>query len=254
MAEGISFLVRIRNEEQTLKESILSLANLTIPHEIILILHLCSDRSLEIANELKDKNTNIKIFTYDTEISRAGYAHLCTDASSKHSLVTYYNWCLSKSTMAWKFKWDADFVASPELIEYLNKGNWAKQKKMIRLNAKYEDMEHKEYYLSSCLLGYIKYIFCENICSEVGNEKENIDLVINHVSKPSEIKSYWHKKPWYETEDSDETKILRERMAKLVEEFGEEPVGLFRYGKTRAARDLLIKIEAARPPYVSFYT
>ena len=93
MNDGISFMVRIRNEEQTLEKSIRSLFKLTIPHEINLILHCCTDNSLSIAKQLASENKNIKIYTYDYSISRAGYENLATDINSHHSLVHYYNYC-----------------------------------------------------------------------------------------------------------------------------------------------------------------
>jgi serine/threonine protein kinase len=68
----------------------------------------------------------MKIFKYEYEISRAGYENLATDIDSVHSLATYYNYCLSKTTLPWIFKWDADFSASSNLIDYLNNNTWEK--------------------------------------------------------------------------------------------------------------------------------
>ena len=50
--EGISFIIKVRNEETTLEQCIRSLFPLTVPHEIIVILHCCTDRSKEIAETL----------------------------------------------------------------------------------------------------------------------------------------------------------------------------------------------------------
>jgi glycosyltransferase involved in cell wall biosynthesis len=89
--EGISFIIRARNEEATLEESIRSLLEVTVPKEIIVILHLCTDSSQAIATRLASENSCIRVYTYDVEISRAGYETLATDTNSPHSLMTYYN-------------------------------------------------------------------------------------------------------------------------------------------------------------------
>jgi hypothetical protein len=248
--EGISFLVRIRNEEATLKESIESLFGLRITHEIILILHLCTDRSFEIACELKSRNPNIKIVTYDIEVSKAGYEHLATDANSKHSLVTYYNWCLKKATCPWIFKWDADFVSTPELIDYINAGKWVKQNKLIQFNARCDEVNHREFYLICGLLCYVKIPFYEIYMYTYNSEKIITNIQINHITKPSTIKSYWNRIPWYKIEDSDEARIVSEKIRKLTDEFGEEPIGAFRYGNNN--EELRIKIQNAKVPYVSY--
>ena len=250
--EGISFLVRIRDEEETLRESIESLFSLTIPHEIILILHLCKDTSLDIANELKLRNPNIKIFTYDYETSRAGYELLATDADSKHSLVTYCNWCLTKTNYPWVFKWDADFVSTPDLINYLNAGKWVNEPKLIEFNAYSDGVDHKEFYLISGLLSYIKYVFNENIFYTYGSEKVITNIKINHISRASTIKSYWNLEPWFKLEDSEEARIVSERVRRLTEDFGEEPRGLFRYGNTAKSDIVSLKILYANVPYVNY--
>ena len=107
---GISFIVRIRNEEKVLARSIRSLVSLTIPHEIILILHQCTDKSPEIAATLATENPHVRILTYNHTVSRAGYETLATDASSDHSFVRYSNWCREQARHPWMFRWDADFV------------------------------------------------------------------------------------------------------------------------------------------------
>ena len=124
MSSGISFIVRVRNEEKTLEESILSLFNLTIPHEINIILHCCTDNSENIARKLSKQNNNINIFIYDKKLSRAGYETLATDSTSAHSIVKYTNYCFSTGKYSWKFKWDADFLCiRNNFIDLVNKYN-----------------------------------------------------------------------------------------------------------------------------------
>ena len=59
MNNGISFMVRVRNEEKTVESSIRSHFDLTIPHEINIFLHCCTDDSETIARKLADENVNI---------------------------------------------------------------------------------------------------------------------------------------------------------------------------------------------------
>lgn len=120
---GISFIVRIRDEEDVLYDSISSLKALTIPHEIILILHLCIDSSPQIAEKLANENPNIRVIFYNHEVSKAGYETLATDADSDHSFVKYSNWCFNLKKYPWVFKWDADFLSSEGLIKFLNENN-----------------------------------------------------------------------------------------------------------------------------------
>ena len=112
---GISFVVRARNEEATLPASLQSLQNFTFPHEVIVVLHRCNDRSLEIARSFP----NTKVFEFDRPISRAGFETLITPVTSPHSIMSYCEWAFSKGTHLWTFKWDADFIATPELVEFL---------------------------------------------------------------------------------------------------------------------------------------
>jgi len=148
--EGVSFIVRVRNEEQTLEQSLRSLSGLTIPHEIIVILHLCTDRSKEIAEKLKAE-LPIQIKEYKIKTSRAGYETMATDASSEHSLMTYYNWALSHANHVWIVKWDADYHATPELLEYFNMKKWKKpqQSTAISFDSKSEDGINTEPFLFS---------------------------------------------------------------------------------------------------------
>jgi glycosyltransferase involved in cell wall biosynthesis len=228
---GISFMVRVRNEEATLYESINSLKGLTIPHEIIIILHLCTDRSAEIAEQLRQENTHVKLYSYGTKISRAGYETLATPAHSSHSLPTYYNWCLEKTRNPWLFKWDGDFIASPGLILYLNDRTWAKANARIRINAVNSTSKNGEFYLTSGLYGYVKNLFWEVPTYPEEQEIREISddtVVIHHKSELSELKSYWLDQPWYETEESEEARLVSERMRRLRAEIGDAPKGMAR--------------------------
>lgn len=198
--EGISFIVRVRDEEATLEESIRSLFALTIPYEIVIILHLCRDSSKEIAERLSRENSNVRVLTYDHPISRAGYENLCTDEDSPHSIVNYYNWCFSQGKLLWRFKWDADFVASPEFIQYLNWIAWGPYPSNCEIffPAISEDSENTERYLFTGDFRYKKYIFWE-ILSMTGQTARIFPekVYIYHKSALKNKKSYWENTPWF---------------------------------------------------------
>ena len=254
-SQGISFIIKCRNEEATLQQSLQSLRPLIIAHEILVILHLCTDRSAEIARAEAAANPHIKIYTNDTEISRAGYQTLATDYNSPHSIMTYYNWCRAKAKGPWIFKWDADFVASPGLITYLNGREWTFEKtSKIMINAQNENSKNCEPYLSCGLSGYGKYMFWETpfFVPPVTSITLDPDQYIDHVSTLSNIKGYWKTaKPWFEAEVSEEAVRVKERYDRLVAEFGPEPEAMAR-ASNPACDSPFLRIKATNPGYVSF--
>ena len=251
--DGISFLVRTRDEEETIEQSLRSLFALTIPYEIVVVLHRCTDRSQEIVEALASERSNIKVYTYEHEISRPGYEMLATDATSNHSIATYYNWCLNKSTLHWKFKWDADFIASPELIAYLNGRTWEPRIEAISMCATNSTHTNRETYLIGGLMKYIKFVFWETTFYMPGNNIElPNNICIHHKSELTTMKSYWNNAPWYETEVSDEATLVRERIAKLTEEFGPEIRGMARASNPDCNRQYHI-IKSKNPSYVNMY-
>lgn len=250
---GVSFLIRARDEEKTIGQSIESLLALTIPHEIIIVLHLCTDRSEEIVSAFSEANDQIKVYTYEHEISRAGYQTLATDKASKHHLVTYSNWCFDKANYPWIFKWDADFIATNDLITFLNERDWVKEKKAYRICAKNSTHCNKEPYLMSGVIGYSKYIFWEVMTFSHGTEFNEVpdNVYIEHSSELDDIKSYWNKDPWYLTSDKAEASLVISRMESLEQEFGPEPVGMARASNPECDT-LFFKIKQAQPSYVNF--
>jgi glycosyltransferase involved in cell wall biosynthesis len=227
---GISFIVRIRNEEAVLEQSIRSLSQITVPHEIVLILHLCTDGSAQIAERLAGENPNIRIMTYDVEISRPGYETLATDENSKHSVVTYYNWWIRQAKYPWVFKWDADFLASPELVSAINNEIWTPKNMYVTIVAKNSTSSNREAYLVGGERVYKKYIFWENNMFNGDIKQRQFDDHVNitHASELSVLKSYWRDSPWFEREDSDEARLVKSRVDRLTADFGPEPQGMAR--------------------------
>ena len=248
-------MLRVRNEEATIEKSIRSLAGLTIPHEIVVFLHCCTDRSEEIVIALQAEYPDrIRIHHYKTEISRAGYEMLVTDASSPHSICTYYNWCLANCTKPWTFKWDADFVATPELITYLNNGTWTPRSERHLFLACNSTSSNGEPYLQCGIEGYKKYVMWEVPALREKYTDFNTGIRIIHDSELSTIKGYWYDDPWYIKEDTEEARQVRDRMKSIVDMFGPEPVGF-----ARASNDsemmyrVFITLRANPPPGINPY-
>ena len=231
---GISFMVRIHNEELTLEESIRSIFQLkNLKKEIVLILHNCTDLSESIANQLqKEWPSEIKIYKYTEKISRAGYENFCTDENSVHSLSTFNNFCLSKCSFQWNFRWDSDFIMTKELSEHLEKNLHNYKNCKIRINAENE-FKNWELYLSDSLLTYKKYVFWE-----VPTFKQNAieikfpeEAKILHHSKIQNIKNYWNSAPWFlkdTFQENEEALHIKHKINELETKFGKEPKGLCR--------------------------
>ena len=255
---GISFLVRIRNEEATLARSIRSLVCVTVPHEIILILHRCTDNSATIATTLAAENPHVRIVTYEHTVSRAGYETLVTDKESDHSFVRYSNWCAEQTRYPWIFRWDADFVMMPALLGFINQQGWTPQSLRIGLTAKNGTHENQEYYLYPSSARNKKHVFWEmgEFTGDVPGLHLEREFHVIHLSELSDLKSYWREPPWFETDDSPEALIVRDRYRKLVDEFGPEPPGMAR-ASNPACDALFMAIVSARnysgPEYVNFF-
>ena len=257
-AEGISFIVRIRNEEATLARSVRSLISLTIPHEIVLVLHRCTDRSPEIAATLVKENPHVRIVTYDHGVSRAGYETLVTDAKSDHSFIQYSNWCAEQSQYPWMFRWDADFVMTRPLLDYINLQEWTPKNMRIGLTAKNKTHENQEYYLHQSSVRNTKHIFWEaaGFPGDVTCLRLENKFHVIHLSELSDIKPYWKEPPWFDTDESPEAREVKERYRKLVDEFGHEPPGMARASNPECT-NMFSKIthanNCAGPSYVNFF-
>ena len=233
---GISFVIRVCNEEEYLQKSIESLQKISIPHEIIVILHNCSDKSKEIASSFK----NVKIIEFNYSVSRAGFENLVTNANSKHSFVYYTNWCFSHVKFAWMFRWDADNIASPDLIEYINGKEWNDTIPTeifvpMKMDGVCDNIEPR---LFNTQTSFEKYIFWEVRKTPPKTIKISLPFFIDDQSNLKTPKGYWKRRPWFKdiTEeeiirkgyDKIEIETINKRYDNLVELVGEEPVGCAR--------------------------
>ena len=227
---GVSFIVRVHNEEATLEKCVRSLAGVNFRHEIVLILHRCTDKSSDIAMTLALENDNVRVLTYDNAVSRAGYETLATDVDSPHSFIQYSNWCIQQAKYTWVFKWDADFVASTPFLNFMNSLLWEQKNMTISVVAKNSTTNNRENYLCGGPRVFIKHVFWEDSRFSPGAEFWHFsdEMCIHHESELKDLKAYWKEPAWYLTEDSDEDRLVKSRMERLTADFGPEPVGLAR--------------------------
>ena len=122
----------------------------------------------------------------------------------------------------------------------------------FRISVKNQDSNNNEPYLTSALSHFVKYWFWEvplyrcSITTVVVPD----DVIIEHCSSLSVLKSYWSLPPWYETEDSEEARIVKGRMALLIAEFGPEPAGMAR-ASNPVCDTIFRKMISTKPDYVN---
>ena len=251
--EGVSFMVRVRDEEETLEACLRSLLPLRIPMEIVVVLHRCTDGSGAIVERLALEDTRIRVYEYHEELSRAGYETLATSAGSRHSIVGYDTWCFAKTGLPWVFKWDADFVCTDELRAFLESRAWPRELGKFRIAAVNSTSRNREWYLACGQVGYAKHVFWEYPVYEAGAFTDvELDVAFEHRSELAQVKAYWAEGPWFEREDSDEAREVRARVARLVETFGPEPRGAARASNPECD-PLFWSVVNAKPEFVDLY-
>ncbi|MBF7072246.1 hypothetical protein ISG33_02370 [Glaciecola sp. MH2013] len=121
--EGLSAMVRVKNEELMLKESIESIQ--AYYDEIVICIQPSEDNTLSEAQELSRRFDNVVNFEYPFLSLPNGSGYQYQDENSVFSRTYFYNWCLSKCKFRTVTKWDADMIALPcyvNLINMLRKG------------------------------------------------------------------------------------------------------------------------------------
>ncbi|MDT0582705.1 hypothetical protein [Brumicola blandensis] len=120
---GLSAMVRVRNEELMLKESIESIQGYY--DEIVICIQPSDDNTLYEAQQLSLRFDNVVYFEYPFLSLPNGSGYRYQDDNSVFSRTYFYNWCLSKCKYQTVTKWDADMIALPSyarLIEMLRNG------------------------------------------------------------------------------------------------------------------------------------
>lgn len=225
--KGISFVVKCHNEEDNIGESLESLRGLTVDHEIVVVLHRCTDRSKEIVLEKKESGLPIVVHEIEDPISLPGYQTLITPDDHPNSLIKYYNRCLSLCDKHWVFKWDADFFCDDNMRNWLNslaERNEAPTGYSFEVEVESAQKPHREYYLSNCIMGHVKHVFWEQAVFEDGVIGHDVtDAVISSVDSDN-VKEYWRKDPWFIGKDE----TLEKRFKELNQMMGEEPLAMCR--------------------------
>lgn len=220
---GISFILRANNEENTIGMALESLKQLTIPYEVNVVLNSCTDDTeTEVKHKMKS-GQNINLFYYPFQLGKTGLENQCTPANSVHSTVWLLNWMLLKGKYEFTFRWDADFIMTSTLAKELEqiKNNIA----VYNISAIFPNNGHKntEPYLWSNYLypRYARYSLWHMAYFQLPSPKVyNLQGTIIHDSPLTQIKDYWNKPPWWDSEDRPETEEMvkksREKYLKLT--------------------------------------
>jgi hypothetical protein len=125
----ISAMVRVKNEEEFLAASILSIADFT--DEIVIIDNMSTDGTPAVIEELKGKlGSKLACYVYPHPLARVGEEHHATyraNPASPALLHNFCNWCFSKCTMPFIMTWDGDMVAldnfAPHIANFKRSGD-----------------------------------------------------------------------------------------------------------------------------------
>ena len=238
----ISFVMRVHNEEASLAKSIESLFALQIPVEVIVVLHRCTDRTADIAREMAHRAPAqhiVKVATYEVQTSRPGLETYLTPTDDRHSIMTYYNYAFGLASNRWKFKWDADFIATPGFLKYMHERSWVENPTAIYLH----HQSGKECYALNSLIKYVKHTHWETPLFETGTAIDCApEWAAFQHSAQGAIKSYWRQPSWFQTEDSREAISIRDRYNKAVEILGPEPFGCARSNTSKECLNYLSRV------------
>lgn len=153
--KGLSVMLRVKNEELNIVESIESIIDLS--SEVVVVDNNSTDKTVELVSQMICNHAGghkIKIYHYPFQVARCGADHDDTPENSVHNLAYYYNWCLDKCSYKAVIKWDADMVVS------MQRGKRAEFKELVakvvnsRLNTAVKVLT-QTYYLSSPNEGYL---------------------------------------------------------------------------------------------------
>jgi glycosyltransferase involved in cell wall biosynthesis len=114
--DGISAMIRIKNEEEFILPSIQSV--LGFFDEIIVTLNGSEDNTENIIRNIN--SDKIKIYQYPFKMHHNGPGHRDIPEDSIHDLAYYYNWSLSLTSRSFVCKWDGDMIATPNMVADLS--------------------------------------------------------------------------------------------------------------------------------------
>jgi glycosyltransferase involved in cell wall biosynthesis len=226
---GISFVIRARNEAAALFDNFLSLRDVTVPHEIVVVLHRCTDESRRVADEWRKQGLPIRIFEDPTPISRAGYETLITPVFHPNSLPEFYNRAFGHARYRWLVKWDADFKATPYLLAFLKQIDIAETRPMsyqLACALGNTVVCHEEYMFNTWR-GFGKYFCWENVRQDPARQSVRLEETCILSDEPAPVKAYWREPPWFLNPDTYDER-LAEKYEYLVSMIGPEPPGFAR--------------------------
>jgi glycosyltransferase involved in cell wall biosynthesis len=246
--------MRCRNEEETLGACLAALTRVTTPHEVLVVLDRCTDGSEVIAKDAASKNPNVRLMNWLTPVSKAGYENLATDARSPHSLVSHFNTLWGARRYEWAFKWDADFLMTPEIAAWVNDRTWESDGTPFWVWFDACDMDgqvNSEPYLTSGPLWFDKNWFWEDRYTTEGPRiQDHSGMAIPHLSTVGTMKPYWAEPPWFIDADTPEAASIRAAHDTVVRLCGPEPVGMAR-ASNQAAIPTLNRIYAQHDALVA---
>ncbi len=120
---GISAMLRIKNEGSKITECLNSIID--IFDELVVVNNASTDDTLQKVNSYleglsKKERSKVKLIYYPFNISRCGREHYDTDENSVHSLVYYYNWCISNCRYSYVAKWDGEMYFIKDKKKYFS--------------------------------------------------------------------------------------------------------------------------------------
>ena len=117
--KSISAMIRVKNGEEFLKESIESI--ISVCDEVVIINNRSTDKTSEVIKGLQRLySKKIKVYKYDHDVTKVGedsYDLYKIDPKSPKLTHNFYNWCLEKTSYPFILKWDDDMIATDELIK-----------------------------------------------------------------------------------------------------------------------------------------
>jgi len=248
--EGVTFLIRARNEEQNVEECIESI--LDVADEIIFVDHLSTDNTYQKVNEISKINKKVKLFKYDREVPKPGFNYRENVIKIGNSISNYYNFCLSKVTKKNIIKWDADFLGVSdnlsEMIEKFDLKNredrfslWFTGKTLFKHNNENyvnENSYYNEYRAFSMVKG-VKWedaIRCEYVCRNYADNSTSIRYENDcfYEIKRTNIDEFSLRESLIDKRDEIDYNILKELKENKI------PVGLKLYRNPKELKFILI--------------
>ncbi len=220
---GISFIMRAKNEQETIGLALDSLKQLNVPYEVNLVLNQCTDETEHEASIRAKNGQSINTFHYPFQLGKTGLENQCTPVTSVHSTIWLLNWMLMKGNYEYTFRWDSDFIMTSALAKDVEKAI-ADQESMINISAIFSDTvkSNTEPYLwaNKLIPRYTRYSLW-HLTRFANTPKQSVTLKgkIIHDSPLKMKKDYWETEPWWNKEDREETSELTKKSKEKYEQF-----------------------------------